>query len=106
MATVTQTLGFFVFDDAGTQTATLQLDYDDALLTPLLVRCINTAPAVLTVTATSTIGNHIGQTASHSFTANQTSVVNLPSGAVNRWSVSITPQGRIDGVEMQIHWGP
>jgi hypothetical protein len=105
MATVTTSLGFFVFDDAGTQTATLQLDYSDTSLRLLRVRCINTAPEVLTVQATSTIGSHTGDTVSHQFLANATDVVNLPPGA-GGWDVTITPNGRVDGCELQIHWGP
>lgn len=103
MATVTKNLGFFPFD--ATTSATLELDYDDVTLAPLLVRCINTSGSTFTATATSTKGNHIGQQASHTFAASQTSVVNLPSGAVNRWGVTVTAQGRIDGIEISTRWG-
>jgi hypothetical protein len=105
VATITRSLGFFVFDDAGTQTATLELDYNDVNLRLLRVRCINTAPEVLTVTATSTVAPNIGDTVSHSFLANTTDVVTLPGGGA-AWGVTIDTHGRADGFELQTHWGP
>lgn len=103
MATVTRGLGFFPFDD--TTSATLELDYDDVTLSPIRVRCINTASSTFTATATSTIGNHIGQQAAHTFAASQTSTVNLPTGAVNRWGVTVDARGRVDGIEISTAWG-
>lgn len=99
MAIVTRTMAVLPWDEA--RVALLQIDYDDVDLRVRTVRVINPAPRGLVVTAGRTDG-----TRTYTATAppNQTTEVNVPTGAINRLQLNVDARGRLDGVEYSTRW--
>lgn len=95
MAIVTVTRAV-VTDPAG-HAATLQYDYDDALMQLTTVRVVNGAaqPAVATVSRTSD-----GRQYAATFPANQTTTLPIPQDAANRIGVGLDARGRLTGVQI------
>ena len=100
MATITKTLGLLV-EVAGR--AELQVDYDDALLRLLAVRIINGHPT-LTARVTATSVANPARTATLDGLPAQTTAQALPTGAGQRFDVTFTASGRLDGVTYLFGW--
>ena len=90
MATVTKSLGVI-------GPAELQIDYDDALLRLLAVRCINGGDQPASLTGFSVARPN--RTFAFTFPAGQTTTQNVPQGANNRFDITVDARGRVDGVE-------
>ena len=104
MATRTRTIQVLAHGDAPNQTiATVQIDWDDALLRLLAVRCINGTPVA--VLAKGTVQKN-GRNFSITFPANATTAQNIPQNAAARLDVTVDAQGRVDGVEYVIGFAP
>lgn len=94
MALVTKDLA--VVDDGA---FILQFDYDDADLRIRTIRGINTGARGYDVTARST---STGRQYTATVPAGQTAEQNVPTGAARRLQLSVTPSGKLDGVEWSI----
>lgn len=75
---------------------TVDFDYDDVLLRILSVTAINNTDRTITVTARSTSTN---RTYTLPITAGTNQTLTIPAGAANRLDLSVTPSGKLDGVE-------
>jgi hypothetical protein len=94
MATVTKQLAYV---DGGA--FILQFDYDDGTLRIQAFRGINTGTRSYSVTATST---STGDSLTRVCPAGQTTTQNINPGAQNRYQLSVTTGGKLDGVEWSI----
>jgi hypothetical protein len=106
MAIQTKTLGVLNEDEGS---ATLQIDYDDALLRLTTVRIINTHPT-RTARVSATVVANPNRTASMDGlppvapATSKTSSQNLPTGQTQRFNITVLPSGRLDGVDYQFGW--
>lgn len=89
MAIVTKTLG-------GDTNVIFEVDYDDVNLRLTALRCINNSPNQVWAQATQ-LSNR--RTYQKTFDANSTTEINIPTGVANRLNITITPSGKIDGVD-------
>lgn len=91
MATVTKNLAYF----AGTSVE-FQIDYDNASLLLLAVRCINNSAEAAYGKA-----RHLGTGRVYDsyFPANQTTFLPIPTGPQTRMQVTVDARGRVDGVD-------
>lgn len=96
MATVTVTLG--ILTDENNKTCTLQYDYDDVALHITAARIINNTPRQCFASLTDNVNN---RTYAHTFAANVTQSISIPTGANTRLRLIALPNGRLDGVEVQ-----
>lgn len=91
MAVITRNLAYF----AGASVE-FQIDYDDVNMLLLAIRCINNS-------AQAAYGKayHLatGRMYDSYFPANQTTFIEIPTGPQTRMQVSITGNGRMDGVD-------
>lgn len=94
MALVTKDLAYV---DGGA--FVLQFDYDDVDLRIRTIRGINTGARPYTVTARST---STGRQYTAEITAGATVEQGVPTGAARRLQLSVTPSGKLDGVEWSI----
>ena len=97
MAIVTKTIGHDGTPDGGY--VEWQIDYDDARLRLTAVRCINNSTSIAWGKAVS-VANP-SRSYSTTFPANQTTVINIPTGASQRLDITVDARGRVDGVDYQ-----
>ena len=98
MAILTKNLA--VLTDEG-QTALVDLDYDNVALTLVAVHVTNpTARAIFVSGVVAKNGRSFSQT----FAAGQTTTLNLPQNPANKLDITITPNGRINGVEYNVRF--
>lgn len=79
---------------------TITIDYDDVSLRVLTFHIVNNAARSYTISATSTVN---GRNYLFNIPANSTINQNVPPGASNRLQLSVTPSGKLDGVEWSIY---
>lgn len=91
MATVTHNL---LVSDGGL--FTVDFDYDDVTMRIISIAVVNNTDRTITVTATSTSN---GRNYTLPFVPGSNEVFNIPAGAANRLDLSVTPSGKLDGVE-------
>lgn len=96
MATVSRTIGSVYDPDGGM--ATLAYDYDDATLLLLAVRIVNGANATARLVARRADGT--GQTYTLDGPAGQTTEQAIGTNQAQRLQLSVTPSGKLDGVEI------
>lgn len=102
MAIITRSLGSLV-DDVTGLTAVLEVQYDNVALLLTAIRCINPTPVAVQLTATQTSND---REYTQTFPAGQTTTLTIPTGQAARLSITITANGRLDGVEYHIQWAP
>ena len=97
MATQTKTIGNL--SDGLGHTAVLSYDYDDVSLTLLVARVVNglSAPVNVSLKRTSD-GRLYGP---FTCAANQTTTQNLPASGANKLGLTLLPNGKLDGAEIQ-----
>lgn len=78
---------------------TITIDYDDVSLRVLTFHIVNNASRAYTISATSTVN---GKNYLFNIVANSTINQNVTPGASNRLQLSVTPSGKLDGVEWSI----
>lgn len=100
MAILTREMGR-CFDQGAA--AVLTIDYDDALLRITAVHLVN--PTSLPVYATARRGDGSGQTYTLNAAPGQTVDVAVPGGAQARLDITITANGRLDGVGYTFGFG-
>lgn len=96
MATVTVTLG--ILTDESNKTCTLQYDYDNVTLNITAARIINNTPRQCFASLTDNVNS---RTYAHTFSANATQSISIPTGATTRLRLTLLPNGRLDGAEIQ-----
>lgn len=96
MAIQSRVLGSLL-DETNGGTATLRVEYDDALLRLTLIEVVNGTTLPVAFTARRTSGS--GQTYTRTVAAGVTDSVSVPGNAQNRLGITIDSRGRIDGVE-------
>jgi len=74
-------------------------DYDDATLYLTAARCINGGPLPVTIQVTQ-VGNR--RTYSRTCPAGQTTSQNIGTNAAQRLELTVTPNGRLDGIDWSI----
>jgi hypothetical protein len=89
MATLTRIL-------AGDRDVIFEIDFDDANLWLTSLRCINNSPNPVWGQATQ-LSN--GRAYERTFPANSTTEQAIPTAPNGRMSITITPAGKLDGVE-------
>lgn len=102
MATQTKTL-WTGFDPASGNMADIQMNWDDVNFTILSFVIHNPTSKSISVSATSTSN---GKNYSGTVQPNTpTTTLSINSGAQNRLDISVTPSGKLDGVEYRINYG-
>jgi hypothetical protein len=79
---------------------TISLDYDDVALRVLAFHIVNDASRSYTISATSTVN---GKNYTFVIPANSVIDQTVPPGASNRLQLSVTPSGKLDGVEWSVY---
>lgn len=77
----------------------LSFDYDDVSMSILTIHVVNTNTRPYSITATST---STGKVYSIAVQANTTVNKSIPTNQANRLGLSVTPSGKLDGVEWSI----
>jgi hypothetical protein len=93
-------------DDGAVANGTIvfQYDYDDVSLRIVAIRCINgsAAPAWGRATQINADGTlNTSRTYATTFPANQTTVINVPTGASQRLQLFVNATGKLDGVRRE-----
>lgn len=78
-----------------------EVDYDDTNLRLTTLRCINNSDLPCWGKV---LKNSNGRTYQMTFPANQTTTLNIPTGASQRLTITIDANGRIDGVDYFFMW--
>lgn len=94
MATVNQRIGGM------DGVMSVNIDYDDVSMRVLAFHIVNNGARTYTISATSTVNGR-----NYLFDIPAGSVIdqNVPPGASNRLQLSVTPSGKLDGIEWSIH---
>lgn len=78
-----------------------EVDYDDVNLRLTALRCINNSTEACWGKV---LKNSNGRTYERTFAANTTTTLTIPTGAAGRLTITITPNGKIDGVDYFFMW--
>jgi len=102
MATQNKTL-WTGFDPVSGNTASISFSYDNVNLRILSFTALNPTSKTIAFSATSTSNN---KNYSGTIPPNTASVtISMTAGAQNRLDISVTPSGKLDGVEYSINYG-
>lgn len=93
MATINKLIG-------GMDGMTVSIDYDDVSMRVLAFHVVNSANRSFTISATSTVN---GRNYLFTIAPNSTIDQDVPPGASNRLQLSVTPSGKLDGIDWSIH---
>jgi hypothetical protein len=99
MAIQTKSLGLLVEPEGN---AELQIDWDDATLLLRAVRVINDHPTRTARVAAQRIDG--SRRVTRDAPPNQTTTQNIPTTQANRLQLTVTPEGRLDGVSYEFGW--
>jgi hypothetical protein len=102
VAIQTRTIGVAHDPPTGTS-AELQIEYDDVTLRLTLIRIVNPTPFAAYVQARRAAGG--GQVYTLSAPAGQTVEQTIPGQSASRLDVTITTNGRVDGVSYDFGFG-
>lgn len=75
-------------------------DYDDATLFMTAARCVNGGPVAVTIQVTQTATT---RTYSRACPAGQTTEQKIGTNAAQRMALTVTPNGKLDGIDWEIH---
>jgi len=101
MATVTKVISQFTDPTDGSQ-CVFEYDYDDALLRVQTFRCINNCPQQAYGWVARSSNQNVNYEAT--FQANSTFEVAVSQGAANRLQLTVTPSGKLDGLEVSFRY--
>lgn len=75
-------------------------DYDDATMYLRAARCVNAGPIDVTIQITQTVN---ARAYSRVCAAGQTTEQKIGTNAAQRMALTVTPNGRLDGIDWEIH---
>ena len=100
MATQTRALGSVSDSQVPPHYAALEIEYDDATLLLTAVRVINETNRTARVTAGKADGT---RTQTRDVAAGQTVTQAIPTNQANRLELTVTPSGKLDGVQYSFY---
>lgn len=101
MATRTRVLANFT-DPTDGSVCTFEYDYDDVTLRMLTFRCINNCP--FPAHGWAARASNLNVNYQGTFPAHQTTTFSVGQGAANRLKMTLTSNGRLDGVEYRLEY--